>query len=279
MAVDARNRLQPSLFDRLIDDQRAHRHTGGTALADHLAMRADDAQTRGIRRLTDLADPARSAGLALGIASDFLAHSGGWPALRKYYALPALTIKTVARDDAVAALVSGRVDVVDLRGDEARADARVRRLEDDRGYFLIREVETDVARVMSKAQFRDAVLRDLSSLFNAVQPMTAGEAATYPALGSSVLNYGVPPLTGQLASKLDVASLVDAIREAIVRFEPRVLPDTLEVRAIESESVLDTHNVIEFEIHGHLWSQPLPIEILLRTKLDLEAGQVAVLEA
>jgi type VI secretion system protein ImpF len=48
------------------------------------------------------------------------------------------------------------------------------------------------------------------------------------------------------------------------------------VRAIESESVLDTHNVIEFEIRGHLWSQPLPLEILLRTKLDLEAGQVEV---
>jgi type VI secretion system protein ImpF len=58
-----------------------------------------------------------------------------------------------------------------------------------------------------------------------------------------------------------------------------VMADTLEVRAIESESVLDTHNVIEFEIHGHLWSQPLPIEILLRTQLDLEAGQVGVRDA
>ena len=34
--------------------------------------------------------------------------------------------------------------------------------------------------------------------------------------------------------------------------------------------------MIEFEIHGHLWSQPVPLEILLRTQLDLEAGQVDV---
>ena len=34
--------------------------------------------------------------------------------------------------------------------------------------------------------------------------------------------------------------------------------------------------MIEFEIRGHLWSQPVPIEILLRTQLDLEAGQVEV---
>jgi type VI secretion system protein ImpF len=276
MSVDARNRLQPSLFDRLIDDQRAYRHVGGSAHADHLAMRADEAVARGIRRLSDLVAPARSAGLSLGIAPDFLAGSGGWPALRRFYGLPALKVAPIAREDAVAALIAGRVDLVDLRGDEAASDERVARLEDDRGYFRISQMETDGARVMTKTQFREAVLRDLSSLFNATQPMTAGEVATYPALGSSVLNYGVPPLTGQLASRLDVASLVDAIRQAIVRFEPRVLPETLEVRALESESVLDTHNVIEFEIHGHLWSQPLPIEILLRTKLDLEAGQVRV---
>ena len=40
--------------------------------------------------------------------------------------------------------------------------------------------------------------------------------------------------------------------------------------------MLDTHNVIEFEIRGHLWAQPVPLEMLLRTQLDLEAGQVEV---
>jgi type VI secretion system protein ImpF len=91
-----------------------------------------------------------------------------------------------------------------------------------------------------------------------------------------VLNFGLPALSGELASKLDVSVLETAIRQAIVRFEPRILPDTLEVRALEATTVLDTHNVIEFEIRGHLWSQPVPLEILLRTQLDLEAGQVEV---
>jgi type VI secretion system protein ImpF len=40
--------------------------------------------------------------------------------------------------------------------------------------------------------------------------------------------------------------------------------------------VLDTHNVIEFDIRGHLWSQPAPLEMLLRTQLDLDAGLVRV---
>ena len=138
--------------------------------------------------------------------------------------------------------------------------------------------ELDEQRVMSKAQLRQAVLRDLSALFNAVQPLGAG-ADGDPMLMGSVLNYGLPPLSGQLASRLDVNVLERVIREAIVRFEPRILPDTLQVRALEATSVLDTHNVIEFEIRGHLWSQPVPLEILLRTQLDLEAGQVEVRDA
>ena len=136
----------------------------------------------------------------------------------------------------------------------------------------------DEHRVMSKAQLRQVVLRDLSALFNAVQPL-GGLADGYPLLADSVLNYGLPPLSGQLASKLDVNLLERMIRQAIVRYEPRILPETLHVRALEASSVMDTHNVVEFEIRGHLWAQPVPMEILLRTQLDLEAGQVEVRDA
>jgi type VI secretion system protein ImpF len=139
-------------------------------------------------------------------------------------------------------------------------------------------METEDHRVMSKTQLRDAVMRDLGALFNAVQPV-GREADGLPAVADSVLNFGLPPLAGQLASTLDVSVLEGLIRQAVLRFEPRILPDTLQVRALEASSVLDTHNVIEFEISGHLWSHPVPLEVLLRTQLDLEAGQVRVRDA
>jgi type VI secretion system protein ImpF len=138
--------------------------------------------------------------------------------------------------------------------------------------------EADDARVMTKAQIRDAVLRDLSWLLNAVQPL--GKAAErHPEAARSVLNYGLPPMSGQVASKVDVALLERTLRQAIVRFEPRVMEDSLVVQAIEAEDVLGTHNVIEFEIRGFMWAQPVPLELLLRTQVDLEAGQVEVREA
>jgi len=67
-------------------------------------------------------------------------------------------------------------------------------------------------------------------------------------------------------------------KDAIVAFEPRVLPSTIEVRGITTTSSLDHHNVLSFEIRGQLWSLPYPLELLLRTNLDLESGQVVLME-
>lgn len=142
---------------------------------------------------------------------------------------------------------------------------------------LIRD-EGEAARVISKSELRQAVLRDLSWLFNATQPH-ADWNEQRPALAGTVLNFGMPALAGRQLSKLDIARLERTIAETIRRFEPRILADTLSVHAVEPTSVLDTHNMIEFEIRGQLWAQPVPLELLLRTQMDLEAGQVEVREA
>lgn len=137
-------------------------------------------------------------------------------------------------------------------------------------------VEAEDNRVMNKAQIREAVLRDLSWLLNSVQPLDKELAKRFPAAADSVLNFGLPAMSGQLASKIDVSLLERAIKQAILRFEPRVMEDSLQVTALDASSVLDTHNVIEFEIQGFMWAQPVPLELLLRTQVDLEAGQVEV---
>lgn len=139
--------------------------------------------------------------------------------------------------------------------------------------------ESDDARVMSKAQLRRAVLRDLTWLLNAVRPLPPALARADPTLAASVLNFGLPPMSGRQISRLDVHQLRRDIRTAIERFEPRILRETLEVRALRGKPLLEAHNLIEFEIRGHLWGQPMPIELLLRTAVDLESGQVELRDA
>src|SRR6185295_16970177 len=92
----------------------------------------------------------------------------------------------------------------------------------------------------------------------------------------SVINFGLPALSGQTASTLEVQDLEREIKQAILDFEPRILPETLEVTAVGEFSQLDQHNVIGIQIRGQLWAQPVPLELLLRTEIDLETGKVQI---
>jgi len=139
-----------------------------------------------------------------------------------------------------------------------------------------KQVETREQRVLSKRGLREAVLRDLAWLFNATRLEAGQDLSAAPEVRRSVLNYGLPALSGRAATSLDVASLERSIRQAIVDFEPRILPDSLKVTALIQASQLDHHNVVGVQIHGHLWAQPVPLEMLVRTEIDLETGKVEI---
>src|SRR4029453_6135223 len=93
-------------------------------------------------------------------------------------------------------------------------------------------------RVMSKSRLRQAVLRDLAWLFNTTRLESGVDLTSAPHARRSVINYGLPALSGRAANSIEVHDLERPIREAIVEFEPRILPGTLQVRAILQASAL-----------------------------------------
>ena len=87
---------------------------------------------------------------------------------------------------------------------------------------------------------------------------------------------GIPVLSGKNFSGVDWRELEHSIHEAILVFEPRILPDTLKVKALVPTDAMGHHNVLQFELRGELWSMPFPIELLIRSELDLETGQMTL---
>jgi len=138
--------------------------------------------------------------------------------------------------------------------------------------------ESSDSRVINRSRLRDLVLRDLAWLFNATAPSTGIDFARAPQARKSVINFGLPALSGQTASTIDAQLLQTRVRQAILDHEPRILADTLVVEAIANEAQLDHHNQIGLRISGQLWAQPVPLELLLHTDIDLETGRVAVRE-
>ena len=98
----------------------------------------------------------------------------------------------------------------------------------------------------------------------------------HPNAARSVINYGLPMLSGQFTSSVQRVSMEQALKQAILQFEPRILPRTLEVELVMEGSALDSHNRIGLQIRGMLWAQPVPLEFLMRSRVDLEEGRIEI---
>jgi type VI secretion system protein ImpF len=121
-------------------------------------------------------------------------------------------------------------------------------------------------------------MRDLGWLLNAQGIASSQDVARYPGVAESVLNFGFSDLAGKSASNVDVGRIERLMADAIRAFEPRILPGTLRVRAIQTGETSGQHNAIAFIVEGDLHAHPVPERLYLRTELDLEAGKVDVSE-
>ena len=132
-------------------------------------------------------------------------------------------------------------------------------------------------RVLSMSELRKCVVRDLEWLFNAGSLASVLDLSEHPQVADSVVNYGLPDLAGLTASGIDQGALERMVRQAILSFEPRILRQSVKVRAIVSDDLM-SRNALAFVIEGELWGQPVPLRLFLRTEIDLETGGVVVSE-
>lgn len=133
-------------------------------------------------------------------------------------------------------------------------------------------------RVLSMRALRQSVQRDLSWLLNSNGLESVQDLTGFPHVATSVINYGFPDIAGKTASSVDIAQLERLVRDVVRAFEPRILRDTVNVTAVQAEETTGRHNTVSFVIEGDLWAQPYPERLYFRTELDLEAGEIRVLE-
>jgi type VI secretion system protein ImpF len=134
-------------------------------------------------------------------------------------------------------------------------------------------IESNQQRVVSMRRLRECVLRDVAALLNALNLETQVELQRYPHVQRSVLNYGMRSLAGLSAAAVDPVQTAAGIEEAIRRYEPRlrrvhVAPET-------REGPQEGHQ-LAFRIDAELWGQPMPQQLVLRTRIETDTGNVTV---
>jgi type VI secretion system protein ImpF len=131
-------------------------------------------------------------------------------------------------------------------------------------------------RQLPSRRLREYVCRDIAMLLNSTSLDVSIDLSDLPHVKRSVLNYGMPPLAGRSHYSVDVRQMARTIEEVIRQFEPRltqvrVTPDTGREHGDEHQ--------LAFRIDAQLWGQPAPEKLVIRTRISVESGDVSVTDS
>jgi type VI secretion system protein ImpF len=131
---------------------------------------------------------------------------------------------------------------------------------------------------VNEAQLREQVRRDLSWLFNTTRLAAGTDLTPYPQVQSSILNFGIVSLTGELLSSINREQLETSVRAALLNYEPRLLPESLQVAVKLGKNPFGMAALV-VDVKADLHSEPLPLALYVRTEIDVETGRVHVGDA
>ena len=117
---------------------------------------------------------------------------------------------------------------------------------------------------------------DLEDLLNTASRTESDGVTLFEHVRSSVLNFGIPDLCGQTLSGLSEGDLERAVRDAVLRYEPRILSQSLSVQVVHVTGSAPGRSSLALEISGELWAMPTPDPLFFRTEVDLETGQFSI---
>ena len=134
--------------------------------------------------------------------------------------------------------------------------------------------ESRESRVIDIRQLRNIIRRDLSWLLNSNNQDSQIDEEIYPNVMTSVLNYGVHEVAGDYSTEKRAAEIRKSIHKSISLFEPRIKQGTLEVTLHRDKDSSDA--IFDFDIHADMWAQPLPMELYLRSQVDVTTGHLTL---
>jgi type VI secretion system protein ImpF len=251
--LSLKERLQPSLLDRLVDDQRfvtIYRLSAAAEKLDSIGITAADLtglmRLHGLRPLQDEPRVSDSGHVEL----EYVGYGYG--------------------------LGPGQVRAMSVT---PRAGGRAVQLQSfctvESRTSLNTQTESATDSAISMRRLRECVHRDLGWLLNAINLEATDDLEPYPQVVGSVVNFGMPSFAGLSASSINGADAAARIAAAIRRFEPRLsrVQVTPETGKVEDEFK------IRFRIEAELWGQPVPQQIALLTSIDVSTGDVSLRDA
>ncbi len=132
--------------------------------------------------------------------------------------------------------------------------------------------ESRDSRVIDIRRLREIIQRDLAWLLNTSDNSSIIDKERFPNVAGSVVNFGMSEVAGNFSTVERAEYIRKSISAAIQVFEPRIHPGSIEVKLrVDSES---SNCIVTFDIRADMWAQPMPMELFLRSQVDVTTGEL-----
>lgn len=157
-------------------------------------------------------------------------------------------------------------------------DARRRDAEFDNGDDTVRVLSTrsqERRQGAGQGQLRRHLSHDLANLMGTIHMEAGNEAlAEFEHVRKSVLNYGMVDMTRYTTSDVKNARLLRELRAALIRHEPRLIPETVEIVLREGDE--NENQRLAFDIRAEMAARPVDVPLEFLAEIDTGAGKIAM---
>lgn len=127
---------------------------------------------------------------------------------------------------------------------------------------------------ITEAALRREVGRDLENLLNTVHLASTEDLSPFEEVRRSVINFGIPDIVHRSYDEFSVADIKDELLRALVDFEPRMVPSSIEVAR---DAVADAAALkVRFSIRADLFCEPVNTSAEFVADVDVGAGKIAI---
>ncbi len=113
---------------------------------------------------------------------------------------------------------------------------------------------------------------DMASLMNTISLDAVLDLEDHPFIRDSIINYGFGDLSDLSNSAAAGAEISKLIRETLIRNEPRLIADTLEIHV--DHDAQSTTQRLSFNITAEMVATPVDIPLDFVAEVDMGAGKI-----
>jgi type VI secretion system protein ImpF len=162
-----------------------------------------------------------------------------------------------------------------FRSAHAEHDAKKKvDLRDEAGERIIAGRRASARIAITETTLRREVSRDLDALMNTIALESSEDLEPFQAVRNSIVNYGFPDIAHRSIDEISVDHISDELKAVLMNYEPRLLPETIQVTRDLSVSLDELKT--RFVVRADLFCEPLNVPVEFVADLELDSGQIVI---